>query len=229
MDPQPERAFPGGTVPSNSDTPDIRSADIADAAEKLTGRRSHMSSAIQMIEGGALMGPALTLRLARDEGIPAMALGLAVVQAIEAAAASTVLVIAVEDGADFAAFGATLGLLAKVRKLAGIVVDGSVRDRLDLRRIQLPTYARGTAAGSAGGHYRLAAVDEPLICGGVEVRPGDLVVGDEDGVAVVPKARQEEVLALANKHSAEEVELLKRIEAAGSYLKLVAADSMGRE
>ncbi|MGB8509276.1 MAG: RraA family protein, partial [Pyrinomonadaceae bacterium] len=199
--------------------PDLKSADIADAAEKLTGRRCHMSSAIRLIEGGALAGPALTLQLVRDESTPAMALGLEVVRAIEAAPASTILVMALEDGADFAAFGATLGLLMKVRQLGGLVVDGSVRDRLELRRIQLPTFARGLAAGSAGGHYRLASVNAPLICGGVEVHPGDLVVGDEDGVAVAPKARQDEALVIANKLQADEGELLKRIEAAGSYLK----------
>jgi 4-hydroxy-4-methyl-2-oxoglutarate aldolase len=188
-----------------------------------------MSSAIRMIEGGALAGPALTLHLVKDESVSAMALGLAVVQAIEAAPASAALVAVVEDGADFAAFGAILGVLIRARNLAGLVVDGSVRDRLDLRRIQLPTFARGVAAGSAGGHYRLASVNKPLICGGVEVHPGDLVVGDEDGVAVAPKARQHEIIAAANKLQAEEGELLKRIEAAGSYLKLMAPGSASEE
>lgn len=203
----------------------VSSTDVADAAEKLTGKRSHMTGAIRLIEGGALAGPAQTLHLVRDDGVSSMDLGLSVVRAIESAPTSTVLVVTVEDGGDFAAFGAILGQLMKVRGFAGLVVDGSVRDRLDLRRIQLPTFARGAVAGSAGGHYRLVAVNEPLICGGARVCPGDLVVGDEDGVAIAPKAQQVEIMAYASRIQAKEFELLKRIEATGSYLKLEFADS----
>jgi 4-hydroxy-4-methyl-2-oxoglutarate aldolase len=224
MDSSAEDTRTEGTSAPQPDWSDIRSADVADIAEKLTGKRSHMSSAIRLIEGGVLAGPALTIRMVRDENTPAMTLGLAVVRAIESARPSTVLVMVVEDGADFAAFGATLGKLMKVRNLAGLVVDGAVRDRQALRELQLPTFARGTAAGSAGGHYRLDALDEPLSCGGVEVCPGDLIVGDEDGVAVVPKALLEQVVAAGRKAQAEETELLARIEAAGSYLKLSSAN-----
>ena len=222
MEPDSGLTPEGGASTSAADLKRLRSADVADAAEKLTSRRCHMSSAIRMVEGGTAAGPAQTLHLVEDESAPVMTLGLGVLRAIEAAPASSILVVVVENGADFAAFGATLGVLMKVRQLAGLVVDGSVRDRLELRQIQLPTFARGTAAGSAGGHYRLASVNEPLVCGGVEVRPGDLIVGDEDGVAVVPQARQKEVLDLADRIQSEESELLQRIEAAGSYLKLLS-------
>lgn len=83
MDQQHENALAADTSPSNPDPASMRCADLADAAEKLTGRRSHMSSAIQMIEGGPLRGSALTLSLVRDQNTPAMVLGLAVVRVIE--------------------------------------------------------------------------------------------------------------------------------------------------
>jgi len=201
----------------------MKSSDIADAAEKLTGQRSHMSQAIRLMAGGALVGHAVTLQLAKDENVSAMALGLAVIRVIEAAPASSVLVMAVEEGSDFAAFGTTLAVLMKVRNLAGLVVDGSVRDVADLRQIQFPTFARGLVPGSAGGHYKLASVNQPITCGGLEVAPGALIVGDEDGVAVVPEAREADIIALGAKAQAEEAELLKRIRAAGSYLELLAA------
>jgi 4-hydroxy-4-methyl-2-oxoglutarate aldolase len=189
----------------------LRSADVADAAEKVTGRRCHMSSAIRLIEGGAVAGPAVTLHFVRDDNTAAAALGMAVVRFIQSAPAGSVLVAALDDGADFAAFGAGLGMLAKVRGIAGIVVDGAVRDRPELRKMSLPTFARGTASGSAGGRYRLAAINEPVLCGGIEVRPGDLVVGDEDGVAVAPGGRAEEIAAMAEKLEAEERELVARL------------------
>jgi len=202
--------------------PAMKSSDIADAAEKLTGQRSHMSQTIRSISGGSLAGHAVTLQLAKDESVSAMALGLAVVRIIEAASASSVLVMAVEEGRDFAVFGATLAVLMKVRKLAGLVVDGSVRDVVELREIQFPTFALGTVPGSAGGRYKLASVNEPIVCGGLIVASGNLIVGDEDGVAVAPAHREAEILAMAAKAQAEEAQLLKRIQAEGSYLKLVA-------
>jgi regulator of RNase E activity RraA len=199
----------------------IKSSDVADAAEKLTGQPSHMSHMIRSIAGGTLAGHATTLRLTRDEQVSGMALGLSVVRIIEAAPAGSVLVMAVEEGRDFAVFGTTLAVLMKVRKLAGLVTDASVRDVGELREIQMPTFAFGLVPGSAGGHYRLASVNEPVICGGLKVSAGDLVVGDEDGVAVVPGDREAEILALAASAQTQEAVLLKRIQAAGSYLKLL--------
>jgi 4-hydroxy-4-methyl-2-oxoglutarate aldolase len=199
----------------------MKSSDIADAAEKVTGQRCHMSQVIRSITSVNVAGRAVTLQLLKDDQVPAMALGLGVVRVIEAAPAGSVLVMAVEDGKDFAAFGATLAVLMKVRKLAGLVVDASVRDVVDLREMQFPAFAIGVVPGSAGGRYKLASVNAPVVCGGLKVAPGDLIVGDKDGVSVVPAAREAEVVALAVKSQAEEAQLLKRIEAAGSYLKLL--------
>lgn len=205
----------------------MKSSDIADAAEKLTGCRSHMSSVIRWIAGGPVAGHAVTLQLAKDENVPSMTLGLAVVRVIEAAPASSVLVMAVEEGGDFAAFGITLAVLMKVRNLAGLVVDASVRDVVELRQLQFPTFARALVAGSAGGHYKLASINQPITCGGLQVAPGDLIVGDEDGVAAVPEAREAEIISLAAKSQAEEAELLERIRAAGSYLQLLGPSARG--
>lgn len=76
------------------------------------------------------------------------------------------------------------------------------RGRLDAGRLGLPSIEsgdvrQGTVAGSAGGHYRLDAVNVPVRCVGVEVVPGDLVVGDPDGIAIAPKDRYQEILAKA--------------------------------
>jgi 3-hexulose-6-phosphate synthase/6-phospho-3-hexuloisomerase len=103
--------------------------------------------------------------------------------------------------------------------LAGFVVDGAVRDLSDLKRLQFPTFARGTVPGSAGGHYRIDATNVPVPCGGIEVRPGDYVVADEDGVTVAPKERYAEVVAIAEKYQSDKRALLPLIEKDGSYLK----------
>jgi 4-hydroxy-4-methyl-2-oxoglutarate aldolase len=189
----------------------MNSADLADAAEKLTGRRCHMSSSIRLIAGTACEGPAITLHLVRNDATPAHVLGMQVVQFLQSAPAGAVLVITLDDGADYAAFGAGLGLLGRSRSLAGVVIDGAIRDRAELRGVALPVFARGTVAGSAGGHYRLASTNEPIFCGGIEIRPGDLIVGDEDGVAVAPRGSEEDVRAIAEQLAADERVLLIRL------------------
>jgi regulator of RNase E activity RraA len=221
-------APPTGVPPP---APELASADVADAVERLTGRRAHMASEIRLVAGSRLSGPAVTLSLVREEGAASAAVGLAVVELLESAPAGSVVVATLDDRQDLAVVGASLGVLAGARRLAGFVVDGAVRDLADLRRLGLPTFARGTAAGSAGGHYRLAGVNQAVTCGGLEVRPGDHLVADEDGVAVAPRERLDEVLALAKTLRDEERSLLPLIEAHGSYreaLRRRAAAPPGR-
>ena len=90
-------------------------------------------------------------------------------------------------------------------------------------------YARGTVSGSAGGHYRLDAVDVPVMCGGVEISPGDFVVGDADGVAVAPKRVYEDVLAGATRLREEKEALLPLIAKRRSYTDAVKERQTGRE
>ena len=90
-------------------------------------------------------------------------------------------------------------------------------------------FARGTVPGSAGGHYRLEAVNVPITCGGVEVRPGDLVVGDADGVAIAPGARSTEILANATQLRNEKNALLPLIARYRSYTRAVEARKAQRK
>jgi regulator of RNase E activity RraA len=197
----------------------VGSKFVADATEHLTGHRAHMSNEIRLLAGTHLRGPATTLRLVRDEKASSMAVGLAVVKLLETTPEGSVVIAVLEDEKGFAVFGAAFGTLAKARKLAGFVVDGSVRDLQELKRLGFPTLARGTVPGSAGGHYRLEGTNVPVQCGGIEVNPGDYVVADADGVAVSPGNRREEILAAAGKMQRDERALLPLIEKHGSYLK----------
>lgn len=203
----------------SAQVPEFTSSDVADAAEKLTGRKAHMTDEIRLLTGTRLAGPAITLRLVRDDKASSTDAGLAVVKLLEGASAGSVVVAVLEDEKGFAVFGASFAALAKARKLAGFVVDGSVRDLAELRRLEIPTLARGTAAGSAGGHYRVEGTNVPITCGGIEVNPGDYIVADEDGVAVAPKERHQEVLIEAKRIQSDERALLILIEKHGSYMK----------
>ena len=73
------------------------------------------------------------------------------------------------------------------RGLAGIVTDGGCRDVGVMEEVGLPVFSRGTCLYGPGGFIRPVASDVPVVCGGVQVRPGDVVAADVDGVLVVPK------------------------------------------
>lgn len=81
--------------------------------------------------------------------------------------------------------GALTTMLAMRRGLSGVVIDGAWRDIGDLKRLGFPIMGRGISPFSPGGR-RLGEVNVPVCCGGVVVEPGDLIVGDDEGVAVVP-------------------------------------------
>jgi regulator of RNase E activity RraA len=82
----------------------------------------------------------------------------------------------------------------KYRGFAGAVIDASVRDTPQIRKLQFPVFSRGVAPSTTINHYRVVGVNVPVTCGGVRVNPGDIVAADEDGVAVVPRTNAADVL-----------------------------------
>lgn len=202
-------------------SPGFTSSDVADAAEGLTGSRAHMNAEIRLLSGARLAGPAITLRVLRDDTASGMTEGLKAIKVLETAPPGSVIVLALEGEKDFAVFGATFATLARSRNLGGFVIDGSMRGLSDFRRLEFPLFARGAVPGSAGGHYRLEATNVPIMCGGVEVSPGDFVVGDADGVAVAPKEHYEKVVAEARRLREEKEALLPLVERHKSYTQAV--------
>jgi 4-hydroxy-4-methyl-2-oxoglutarate aldolase len=79
--------------------------------------------------------------------------------------------------------------------LGGIVTDGRVRDALELAELPLPIFAAGTSARPASSEVEIVAVDVPVRCGGAYLRPGDLITGDRDGIAVAPHEAIEALVA----------------------------------
>jgi 4-hydroxy-4-methyl-2-oxoglutarate aldolase len=132
-----------------------------------------------MIPDVRMAGPAFTV-VAEDDH-------LAVMSALADAGAGDVLVIATNGGSR-AVFGELFATEAQRRGLAGIVADGLCRDLRGLRRIGLPVFARGTTPRS-GTVVSRATSGTTITCGGVEVSPGDIVFGDDDGLLIAPVHR----------------------------------------
>lgn len=106
-------------------------------------------------------------------------------------------VFACSNPARVAPWGELLSTAAQVRKAAGVVMDGCVRDIKAIRAMGFPVFHGGIAPLDSKGRARVMAIDVPIECAGVAVVTGDLVFGDADGLVVVPKAAEEEVLRLA--------------------------------
>jgi regulator of RNase E activity RraA len=118
--------------------------------------------------------------VAADDHLPVMS-------ALAEAEPGDVLVIATGGGSR-AVFGELFATEARRRGLAGIVADGYCRDLQGLRRIGLPVFARGTTPRS-GTTVSRATPGAAIVCGGVDVSPGDIVFGDDDGLLIAPAER----------------------------------------
>ena len=194
-------------------------ASVSDALEKLTGRRMYLSHHMQPIFTSKFAGFALTVKLKKEENKDPDALG-GMLAAIDQGGPNSVYVMVVEDGADIAGMGGLMGTAMAARGYSGAVIDGGVRDVAYLRRIGFPVYATGIVPSTSIHHYRFGGAQVAVQCGGVAVNAGDIVVADSDGVAVVPRAQAQEVLALAEEMDFKEhsmypvIEKLKSIQEA---------------
>lgn len=113
------------------------------------------------------------------------------VQAIDVAKKGDVIVID-ECGSEIAVWGELATMSAVSRGIAGVVIDGAVRDVDEIKKMKFPVFARHVSP-MAGEPKGLGELDVPIRCGGVEVEPGDYILADENGVVVIPKKRALEV------------------------------------
>jgi regulator of RNase E activity RraA len=126
-----------------------------------------------------------------------------------------------ENGLNVAAIGGLMATAAKARDMAGMVIDGGVRDVAEMRRLGLPVYARSVSPATAVGRYASVSRDEPVWCGGVLIHPGDIIVAGEDGVVVVPKEKAEAVLKLAieiDERESKMVPLIQQLRSLGAAI-----------
>ncbi len=197
-------------------------ASVADAIEQLYGQRAHMSHQMRPLFMTKFAGPAVTVLMKKEEHKDGPPASQGMLDAIDAAPPGSVYVMVLDDGADFAGLGALMATAMKVRGLAGAVVDASVRDTAQIRRLQFPVFSRGVAPSTSINHYRFAGSNIPVTCAGVRVNPGDLIVADDDGVAVVARARAAEILKKAQELDDTEHRMLPFIEKFRSIREAVA-------
>jgi len=198
----------------------VEVASVSDALEQVVGKKMYMTHRMRPIFPSKFAGVALTVHLKKEENDDPAALN-GMLSAIDAGQKNSVWVMVVDDGADIAGMGGLMGTAMSARNYAGAVIDGGVRDVAYLQKIGFPVYALGIVPSTSVHHYRFAGANVPVICDGVTVNPGDIVVADADGVAVVPRGAAEKTLALAQQLDYKEHSMYAIIEKAKSIVEAV--------
>ncbi len=180
-----------------TDEADLRALTVAlavDALDGLGARRQAVHGAVRPLAPGyRMVGRARTVVVEATDVIPEEPY-VGEMAAIAGLTAGDIPVYQVADGVEAALFGELFALAATARGAVGVVVDGPVRDVRQLREIGCPVFAAGVSPYDTKGRAEVVARDVPIVCGGVAVASGDLVVGDDDGVAIVPAGHVAAVL-----------------------------------
>jgi 4-hydroxy-4-methyl-2-oxoglutarate aldolase len=150
----------------------------------------------QLIPGSRAAGPARTVRCGQGDNLMVHAV-------MDRAQPGDVLVLTMPEPQPVALIGDLLATQAGERGVAALLVDAAVRDVADLRELGLPIWARWIRVKGAT-KTEVGTIDEPVEVGGATIRPGDLVVLDDDGAVVVRQERAEQVLAASRERLAKE-------------------------
>jgi 4-hydroxy-4-methyl-2-oxoglutarate aldolase len=178
------------------------SSIIADAM----GRIGAMANTIKPVWRNArLLGTALTVELPWGDN-------LFLHKANCLVGPGYVLVASTGDCTTHAAWGDLMTRAAGKAGAGGLVIDGAVRDVADIEAMQFPVFAQGITPQSTS-REKAGRINVPVRCGGIEVAPGDLIIGDSDGVVVVPRAKIQEILERAAAKSIWEEKRIKEIAA----------------
>lgn len=150
---------------------------------------------------------------------------LMVAKALSSCPAGAVLVIDGQGELNTALWGGLTTMAAELKGVAGIVVDGAIRDLADIRKSQLPVFARAVVPNAGGAEYK-GELGVAVCCGGVVVRPGDWLVGDADGVIVVPAEKVESAMEGAERVLAAEKVIAEQIRAGRDMGEILRCDEV---
>ncbi|MGO4392450.1 RraA family protein [Variovorax sp. M-6] len=198
---------------------------VSDAMDKL-GLRGGVSGLEQRATARRIAGRVLTYRLVAADQAPAPQgpprhLGTT---AVEAAQAGDIIVVEQRTGIDAGSWGGILSLGAKVRGVAGVIVDGPVRDIDEARAYDFPVYCRSLTARTARGRVAEIETHKPVTIGDVQVHAGDYAIADASGVVFVPAADIERVLDVAEHIAGREAAMAKALLAGTPIGQVMGAD-----
>ncbi|PYV30600.1 MAG: dimethylmenaquinone methyltransferase [Acidobacteria bacterium] len=178
----------------------IRTSLLSDAL----GKGGAMDHDMRCLSANCRMaGPAVTVRVHTAD---ILMVGITLSQCPK----GSVLVIDGQGELNTALWGEVTTLAARLKGLQGVVIDGAIRDLYRIHRDKFPVFARAVVPNAGGAQYA-GEINVPVQCGGAIVHPGDWIVGDEDGVVVVPQERLEMVMDAARRLAIVEKKIRKEV------------------
>ena len=213
--------------PSSRTTPDnerpllehLRSipvASLADAMDAIAGRTCFMRHDMRPLFPCRIAGPATTVALRCNLATDRREYPPLMLDVLDEAPAGSVMVMSIEDGLDVAGIGGLMSTTARLRGLEAAVIDGAARDVEEIRRMGFPVFSRSISPASFIGRRVAFARDVEISCGGIGVRPGDWIVGDSDGVLVIPPELAAEAVRHALDYERRERDMMQSIAETGS-------------
>ena len=198
----------------------LSSTNLSDAMDALGIRGFTFGIRPMQASWRKIVGPAVTMRMTAAGQTPQKThLGM---NAIAAANPGDIIVIDNGGRMDSSCWGGILANAAKTKGVAATVIDGCCRDLDDCIDADYPVYARGTVICTARGRVIEESTNQMIQCGGVQVRPGDVILGDSSGVVCVPQEKMVEVLEKAEQLWQKEEDMIAEIKAGADILAVDA-------
>lgn len=175
------------------------------------GRIGAIHAAIRPLNKAPLLGVAFTVKVPEGDN-------LMFHKAMDLAKPGDVIVIDAGGYDNRAIFGELMATYCKIRGVAGLVVDGAIRDHEALSQMDIPVYARGT---TPNGPYKNGPgeINTPVVIGGKIIRPGDILVGDQDGIVVIDPAIARELMEKTKATMDKEAKIMEDILSKGMYVR----------
>ncbi|HEV2673110.1 MAG TPA: 4-carboxy-4-hydroxy-2-oxoadipate aldolase/oxaloacetate decarboxylase [Aliidongia sp.] len=178
------------------------------------GQTGALTCAIKPIDPDmCLVGTALTVDVVPGDN-------LVIHHALTRAQAGDVLVVDAKGFVEAGPWGDILTTAAKQAGIVGLVIDGAVRDANVIIKMGFPVFARGLSIRGTQKNQP-GRINVPIICGGVRIEPGDIIVGDRDGVVAVSRARLDDMLTAATKREAVEMSFRRELESGKTTVELL--------
>jgi 4-hydroxy-4-methyl-2-oxoglutarate aldolase len=189
---------------------------VADVLDRMDLRRQVMSPAIRLVSGrGIIVARASTVQGVASAELPENPYEHEL-SAIDAVTHGSVVVVSTGGVYDAAIWGELLATRATHRGAVGAVIDGGVRDTVALEKMGFTVFAASVSPNDSFGRVQVTESQRPVICGGVAVRAGDIVLADRDGVVVVPAEVTSDVAEAAAAKRRKEAVALAELAAGAS-------------
>lgn len=194
----------------------IATSTLANALDDAGYHDNVLQGIHSVVAGSRFAGPAVTVREASGEFGSFRSEDFRVGAIIDAAGAGDVIVID-GGGALCSTWGGMASFAAKFKGVAGLVVDGAVRDLEEIIEFDFPVFARHMVPTTGRLRMKVEAINEPIVVYGVRVEPGDIIVGDGTGLVCLPRDDAEKIVGVAEQIGQDDASALEDMKAGMSF------------